>query len=69
LSFTVKVGSYDAIDQFKAHLVAIGYTQIFGFHYCDTFSLVAKIASIKLLLAMAALRHWIFYQLDVKNAF
>jgi len=49
-----QVGPNNAIDPLKAHLAAISYTQIFGLHYCDTFSLVAKMALIKLLLAMAA---------------
>ena len=33
------------------------------------FSSVAKIASVLLLLSMAALRYWPLYQLDIKNAF
>ena len=37
--------------------------------YYDTFSLVAKIAFIRLLLFMAIMQSWPLYQLDIKNAF
>ena len=46
-----------------------GYTQIFGLDYGDTFSPVAKMASVRLFIVMAALQRWLLYQLDVKNAF
>jgi len=37
--------------------------------YGDTFSSVAKMAFVRLFIAMAALRQWPLHQLDVKNAF
>jgi len=49
--------------------VTKGYTQIFGLDYSDTFSPVAKMASIRLFITMEALQRWSLYQLDVKNAF
>ena len=65
----VKIGLDGEIDQLKALLVAKGYTQIFGLEYGDTFSPVAKIASVCLLLSTAVVRHWPLLQLDFKNAF
>ena len=46
-----------------------GYTQIYDSDYYDTFSLVAKMTSIRLLLSMVAMSSWPMYQLDIKNAF
>lgn len=67
--YTVKVGSDGRVDCLKARLVAKGFTQIFGLDYGDTFSPVAKMASVRLFLSMAAICHWPLHQLDIKNAF
>ncbi|RVW25077.1 Copia protein [Vitis vinifera] len=63
------VGPDGQVDRLKAHLVAKGYTQFYGSDYGDTFSPVAKIAFVHLLLSMATMRSWPLYQLDIKNAF
>jgi len=67
--FAIKVGPDGTIDHFKARLVTKGYTQIFGLDYDDTFSPVAKMASVRLFIVMPTLQQWSLYQLDVKNAF
>ncbi|RVW51698.1 Retrovirus-related Pol polyprotein from transposon RE1 [Vitis vinifera] len=54
--YTVKVSPNGQVDRLKARLVAKGYAQVYGSDYGDTFSLVAKIASVRLLLSMAAMR-------------
>ena len=51
-------------------LIALRPAQVYGSDYGDTFSPVAKIVYVRLLLSMAAAMHsWPLYQLDIKNAF
>ena len=54
--YTVKVRLDGQVDWLKARLVAKGYTQQYSLDYYDTFSPVIKIASIRLLLSMVAMR-------------
>ena len=67
--FIVKIGPDGEVDRLKARLVAKEYTQVYGSDYYDTFSPIAKMASIRLLFSMDDMRSLPLYQLDIKNAF
>ena len=67
--YTVKVGPNGQVDQFKARSVAKDYTQQYGSNYYDTFSPMAKIVFIRLLLSMVVMHSWPLFQLDIKNVF
>ena len=53
----------------KARLVAQGYLQMEGVNYDETFAPVARMKSIRILLALACHLKFKLYQMDVKTAF
>ena len=57
------------IARFKARLVAKGFEQIAGIDFDQTFSPVARMASLRLVLALAALYRLEVHQMDVETAF
>ena len=57
------------IDKFKARLVAKGFTQKQGIDYFNTYSPVARIATIRVLVALASIHKMVIHQMDVKIIF
>ncbi|KAM2527672.1 hypothetical protein TB1_024900 [Malus domestica] len=67
--FKRKIGVDGNVETYKARLVAKGYRQREGIDYEETFSHVAMIKSIRILLAIAAYHDYEIWQMDVKTAF
>ena len=57
------------IDKYKARLVIKGYKQKKGLDYFDTYSLVTRISSIRMLIAIATIHNHEIHQMDVKTTF
>ncbi|KAI3793169.1 hypothetical protein L1987_35784 [Smallanthus sonchifolius] len=67
--FKRKTDMHGNIQTYKARLVAKGFTQTQGIDYNETFSPVAMIKSIRILLAIAAYHDYEIWQMDVKTGF
>uniref|UniRef100_A0A2N9HJ90 Integrase catalytic domain-containing protein n=1 Tax=Fagus sylvatica TaxID=28930 RepID=A0A2N9HJ90_FAGSY len=67
--YKIKTRSDGTVDRYKARLVAKGFTQEYGIDYEETFAPVARLSSVRTLIAVSASRHWPLFQMDVKNAF
>ena len=67
--YKIKTKSDGSIERYKARLVAKGYAQEYGIDYEETFASVARITSIRSLLAIAVVHQWPLSQMNVKNAF
>ena len=57
------------VEKHKARLVAQGFSQQPDIDYNETFAPVARIETIRMVLAITAQNRWIMHQMDVKSAF
>ena len=64
--YKIKIRSNGSIDRYKAHLVAKGFTQEYKIDYEETFAPVARISSVRALLAVAATSNGIFFRWMLK---
>jgi hypothetical protein len=67
--YSIKLRSDGTLDRYKARLVALGNREEYGVDYEETFSLVAKMTTVRTIIAIAASQGWPLHQMDVKNAF
>ncbi|GKB98397.1 zinc finger, CCHC-type containing protein [Tanacetum coccineum] len=67
--FKIKLKVDGTTKKFNARLVIQGFKQKSGIEYFDTYALVARISTIRLLTAMASIHNLIIHQMDMKTAF
>lgn len=57
------------VERYKARLVALCNRQEYGVDYEETYAPVAKMTTVRTIIAIAASQGWSLQQMDVKNAF
>src|ERR1044072_8819679 len=67
--YKVKVKPNGEIAKYKASLVAKGFLQKEGLDYGEVFAPVARMETIRLVVATASYFNWHIHQMDVKSAF
>ena len=56
--YKIKTRSDGTVDRYKARLVAKGFTQEYGIDYEETFASVARLSSVRTLIAVSTFQHW-----------
>ena len=67
--FKIKRNADGTIKKYKARLVAKGYVQRHGIDFEEVFAFVARIETVRVIIALAASNGWEIHHLDVKTAF
>ena len=67
--FKRKTDTDSSVTIYKARLVAKGFRQVQWIDYDETFSPVAMLKSVRIMLAIAAFYDYEIWQMDVKTAF
>lgn len=67
--FRRKINSAGIVVKYKARVVAQGFTQVEGEDYDDTYSPVARLTSLRMLLAIVAADGLLLFQMDADTAF
>ncbi|KAM2407389.1 hypothetical protein ACFX1X_026583 [Malus domestica] len=67
--YKTKLNENGEVDKYKAWLVAKGYAQEYGVDYAEVFAHVARLDTIRVVIALVVQMEWTIHQLDVKSAF
>jgi len=67
--FKTKLKPDGQVAKYKARLVTRGFLQKYDQDYYEVYSLVARMETIRLIVAITVKNNWSMYQLDVKSTF
>ena len=67
--YKIKTRSDGTLDRYKACIVARGFTQEYRIDYEETFTPMARLSSVRTLIAISTARKWPLFHMDVKNDF
>ncbi|GKB06944.1 retrovirus-related pol polyprotein from transposon TNT 1-94 [Tanacetum coccineum] len=67
--YKAKKNAKGEVEKYKARLVAKGYKKKHGIDYEEVFAPVARLETIRMIIAIAAQYRWKIHQMDVKSAF
>ncbi|KAI3750087.1 hypothetical protein L2E82_20712 [Cichorium intybus] len=65
----IKYKSNGEVERYKARLVAKGFNQREGIDFEETFSPVAKMVTVRIVITLVINSGWSLFQLDINNAF
>ena len=67
--YKIKFKPDGSIERFKARFIVRGFNQIKDKDFKRTFSLIAKLPTVRVRIALATTKGWPIHQLDINNAF
>ena len=67
--YKVKQATNGSVEKYKARFLALGFSQIEGIYYEETFAPVARYSSIRTILALSTQMGWRIHPMDVKTTF
>ncbi|KAK9928322.1 hypothetical protein M0R45_025465 [Rubus argutus] len=67
--YKTKLNELGEVSKYKARLVVKGYSQQHGIDYTEVYAPVARMDTVRMIIALTAQKGWKLHQLDVKSAF
>lgn len=65
--YRTKLNLNGSVNKYKARFVVKGYAQVFGVYFFETFALIARLETRRMLLSLVAQKGLIIHQMDVNQ--